>query len=158
MIIIYDDHIGWSYMMIIYDHHILSSCMIIIYDHHIWSSYMIIIFDHHIWSSYMIIIYDHHIWSSYMVIIYERWSYLRISGTLWDPSGSSLEGLWWLGWPLSRPPPPPAARGHRMAESRGGTGTVKSGRLTGNLLTRPSEPLQLKTVWGTSDCGGFILG
>ena len=35
-----------------------------------------------------------------MVIIYERWSYLRISGTLWDPSGSSLEALWGLGWPL----------------------------------------------------------
>ena len=37
-----------------------------------------------------------------MVIIYERWSYLRISGTLWDPSGSSLEGLWCRDVPRSR--------------------------------------------------------
>ena len=44
--------------------------------------------------------------------------------------------------------PPPAGHGHHTGESRGGTGTVKSGRLTGNLLTRPTEPLQLKTVWG----------
>ncbi len=33
---------------------------------------------------------------------------------------------------------------------RGSLGTIKSGRLKRNLLTRPSEPLQLKTNWGTN--------
>ena len=38
---------------------------------------------------------------------------------------------------------------HCLEQPPGGTGTIKSGRLTGNLLTRLSEPLQLKTAPGT---------
>ena len=70
MMIIYDHHVGWSYMTIIYDDHTWSSHMIIIYDHRICSSYMIITYDHHIWSSYKTIIFDHHIWWSYKMIQY----------------------------------------------------------------------------------------
>ncbi len=51
----------------------------------------------------MIITYDDHTRSSYMVIIYERWSYLRISGTLWVHSGSSLEALWGTWVAIDRP-------------------------------------------------------
>ena len=70
MMIIYDDHIWWSYMMIIYDDHTWWSWryddhMLMIYDDHIWWSYMMMI------MSYMMIIYDDHIWWSYMMIIWE---------------------------------------------------------------------------------------
>ena len=82
--IIYDDHIWWSYMIMKYD--------MIVGDHDIWydrrwSSYVMILYDDHI--------YDHHIWWSCMVIIYdenvdehfERWLCFR---SIWGPFGYVL--------------------------------------------------------------------
>ena len=59
--------------------------MMIIYDDHIWWSYVMIICDHHIWSSYMIILHDDHIWSSYMIIIRG----LVWFGLVWDGLGQT---------------------------------------------------------------------
>ena len=60
-----------------------------------------------------------------------------------------LQGvLWALVGSLSSLGAPPAGA---LWEPAGGTSIIKSGRLTGNLLTRLSEPqeaLQLKAVWG----------
>ena len=72
MIMRYDHHIWWPYVIIINDHHIWSSYMIFIYDHHRWQSDRIMIYGHRIWWSDMIMIYDDHLWSSFMIITYDH--------------------------------------------------------------------------------------
>ena len=67
MMIIYDDHTGWSYMMIIYDNHQWSS------------SYVMIIYDAHIW------------WLSMIIIIYVIWDHL---GVIWETFGNHLGSIW----------------------------------------------------------------
>ena len=81
MIIIYDDHTWWSYMMIIiYD------------DHHTWWSYRMIIYDSHIrtynsriWLSYIITIM--HIYESHIRTYHSRiWlSYMSNLKHIYDP-------------------------------------------------------------------------
>ena len=89
--IIYSDHIWWSYM-IIYGDQIRSSYMIFVYNHHymmimhgdyIWRSNMMIINDDHIGWSHMMITYDDQIWRLYMIIICDGpiwWSYMSARG------------------------------------------------------------------------------